>query len=607
MFVELCKNNGTDYLRLVSSKRITDAKGRKVSRKKTELNIGPLARFDDGKPDYVQRLKESFKNGTPLIDSLCPFVSTQKETVKHSISFADGSADCIAHPKLASHLLLDRIFQELGLDSLCATLKHSLHLEFDLQGYLRLLLFGRILNPASKMATTAQNTLYAESLVEEAYPYHVYDVLDILYAHKEKFIQRMNSSITHSIGRNTSRVYYDVTNFFFEIGEADEDEEIDGEMVKGLRQKGVSKENRREPIVQMGLFLDDNGIPITVEAFPGNTLDQATLRPALKKSFSGLDVPRYILVADRGLCSYKNICYLLKDQQGYIVSKSIRKTKADERAWILDTEGYISQGEGFRYKARRITRSVIDEEHRKQEFTEQVVVYWSKKFYDREYHEHKRFLDFIQKLKENPSAFRVTATQTRNLKRFFKKDVVDKETGEILDSRKLLAMLDEEKLEEFTASMGYYQIVTSETEMHPLDVIEAYHGLTRIEDQFRVMKGTLETRPLYVRTREHIKAHLLLCMMALTMLRIVQKQIVDSQRIKKSKSRYWSYGLSGSRVQEALTRWKVEMLPGDLYRFCDTDENDVALVLAAFGIHIEPRLYTRGELRKLKSSIKALV
>ena len=79
MFVELCKNNGTDYLRLVSSKRITDAKGRKVSRKKTELNIGPLARFDDGKPDYVQRLKESFKNGTPLIDSLRPFVSTQKE------------------------------------------------------------------------------------------------------------------------------------------------------------------------------------------------------------------------------------------------------------------------------------------------------------------------------------------------------------------------------------------------------------------------------------------------------------------------------------------------------------------------------------------------
>jgi len=215
MFVEQFKNNGIPYLRLVQSFRVEDAQGRKVPRKKTVLNIGPLARFDDGKPNFVQRLKDSYKNGAPIVDSLLPYVEAALPQ-KHVVTFVDGDPACIGEPKLAAGLLLDRLFCQLGLDKLCATLKHSLELDYDLAGFLRLLIFGRILQPASKWETARQNEQYFSSLADTSYPYHVYDALDVLADHKEQFIRRMHSSLCKSVGRSTSHIYYDVTNFFFE-------------------------------------------------------------------------------------------------------------------------------------------------------------------------------------------------------------------------------------------------------------------------------------------------------------------------------------------------------------------------------------------------------
>ena len=156
MFIDCFKNNGTDYLRLVESRRILDRTGKKTPRKQTVLNIGPLSNYDDGKPEYLTRLRESFRNGTPLIESLLPFVGKPRLKT-HTLSFTDGMPECIAHPKIFSHVLLDRVFQSLGLASLCAALKHELGLKYDIAGFLRLLLFGRILNPASKISTSLQN------------------------------------------------------------------------------------------------------------------------------------------------------------------------------------------------------------------------------------------------------------------------------------------------------------------------------------------------------------------------------------------------------------------------------------------------------------------
>ena len=204
----------------------------------------------------------------------------------------------------------------------------------------------------------------------------------------------------------------------------------------------------------------------------------------------------------------------------------------------------------------------------------------------------------------------MTQSQSKSIRRFLKKEVVDKTSGEILDPGKLLTMIDEEKLSEFNELMGYYQLVTSELDMDPLEVIDKYHGLTRIEDQFRVMKGTLDTRPIYVRTREHIEAHLIICLIALTMMRLLQTKIVETEMPPGNddqKKRYWTYGLSADRIQAALKRWTIEELPDDYYRFCDVDDPDLHRILKAIDSIPEKKLYTRGELRSMKSAMKLMV
>lgn len=234
--------------------------------------------------------------------------------------------------------------------------------------------------------------------------------------------------------------------------------------------------------------------------FPGNTLDHLTLHTAMSSTVDTLGLKRFILVADRGMYSGTNMCHVLNQGDGYIVSKSIKKSTKKEREWILEQDGYTQESENFKYKSRIITRTVTDETGEKRKIQEKVVVYWSRAFYERERRENKSFLDFIEKLKENPNGFRVSASQSRSLRKYMRKECVNKDTGEVMDASKLLGMIDDAKLTEFNELMGYYQIVSSELEMPDTEIIDKYHGLTRIEDQFREMKGTLETRPIYVNT-----------------------------------------------------------------------------------------------------------
>ena len=164
-----------------------------------------------------------------------------------------------------------------------------------------------------------------------------------------------------------------------------------------------------------------------------------------------------------------------------------------------------------------------------------------------------------------------------------------------------MPMIDEAKLTEFNELMGYYQIVTSELGMDDREVIEKYHGLTQIEDQFREMKGTLETRPVFVQTPEHIKAHLMVCFMALTMIRVIQRKTRLSAKAAKVESK-WSYGIPGARVSEALAGWQVLELPGEYYQMLKPKGDDIFAILRAFGMELKPQLYTRGEIRELKAT-----
>ena len=613
MHIEAANNNGTKYLKLARCRRGTNSKGRRTIIKEVVLNIGPLSKYDDGKPGYLDRLRQSFRDGTPLIPELAPYVGGSAANV-HVIRYRDGDPACEGETKRLAACVLDPLFSALGLDQFFASVKHDSKIRYDLQGIVRLLVYGRILEPASKCATMAQNGKYCEPLVRSSNPDNVYDALTVLDENAEKIFRRMNTCIKRGVGRNPSTVFYDVTNFFFEIPDADEDVEVEvtgkdgrktAETVVGLRKFGVSKENRKQPIVQIGLFMDDNGIPISFGMFPGNRLDHHTLRPAMKKTVDTFGLDRFILVADRGMYSGTNMCHVTDAGNGYIVSKSLRKSTAAERRWAVSPEGYTVVSDRFRHKSRTRERTVCDENGKKRRIKEKVVVYWSKAFYDRDVFEHRKFLDFVERLRANPAGFRVTAAQSRSLKRFLKKDVVNSKNGEVLDGTKLVAMIDDGKLNEFNELMGYYQIATSELEMDDREVIEKYHGLTQIEDQFREMKGTLEARPVFVNTPEHIHAHLLVCFIALTMMRLIQRKVAAAETRKDgNEDLKWSYGMSGARLSEALRDWQVLRHPSGLCQMLNSSGEDIRRILAALGVSLRPTIYTEGGLAALKSNVK---
>jgi transposase len=609
MFIDLCRNNGKPYLRLVNSIRIKNREGYSVSQKQVVLNIGPLDRFDDGKPDYIKRLRQSFKAGCPLIDSLKPYCSKHTILENYHFSYTEGEAACIGHPKLFSHILIERILEELGLMAFFASYKNFTKIQYNVYSFVKLMVFGRILNPASKLATLNQNNDYYDSVLDPNHnPDNIYDTLSFVADNHGKIIRRMNTNLIKKSNRNPEIIFYDVTNFYYEIENPDEDElDEDGEILsKGLRKMGVCKEEKKQPIVQMGLFMDDNGIPIAVESFPGNTLDHLTLKTALSKNIDDMGYSRFILIADRGICNYPNILHSLDNGNGYIMAKSLLKSTAKEREWAYSNDDFIVESPGFKYKSRVVRRTVKDECGETREIVEKVVVYWSQNFASRGIKENKSFLEFLDKLMDSPENFRITATQAKSLRRFIDKNMLNKKTGEVVDSSELKAMIDKNKVDAFKKSFGYYQLVTSELTMDDKEVINKYHGLSQIENQFRIMKGDLCTRPLFVRNPEHIKAHLLICMIALTVMRIIQNRIVKSGVVPSAaqKEVSWTMGLSGERIVRALNKWQVDLLPGDYYKFMNTDDADLKLILDAFGIKIPAKLFRRAELKQIKTEIK---
>lgn len=610
MYIDIFKNNGTEYIRLRESYRTKTAEGKVAIRKRTICNIGPLSKFDDGQPDYLERLRESFRLGNPLIPELTEYTGKKPPIEKYSIRLQEGDPECVGHPRLYSHVFLDKLFDELGLEDFFRSYKGFSKIQYDVLNFVRLLVYGRILNPDSKMATLEQNDDYYTPLLKNFNKYNVYDTLDFIYENKEKIIRRMNTSLVKKWHRNPEIIFYDVTNFFFEIEDPDEDvlDEYGNVIEKGFRKIGVSKENRKQPIVQMGLFMDDQGLPISIESFPGNTLDANTFKPAISKSIDGLEYARFIMIADRGMCNYQNVFHLLDQNNGYILAKSLLKSTKAEQEWAYSDDGFIQESRDFKYKSRIMKRTVKDANGKKRTVTENVIVYWSRNFYERDLHENARFLETLEKILKNPKGFRITDMQARMLRPFFKSDFFNSETGEVIAASKLKALLDKEKLEEFKSHFGYYQIITSEINMPPLEAIEKYHGLTRIEDQFRVMKSDLETRPVYVRTREHIEAHLLICLIALTMIRMIQCKICHSGLVPKSDDiTLWSMGLPAYRIQKALNKWKVELLADDLYRFTDLDDPDLKLILDSFDIRIPAKLFRKTDLKSQIRNINVTI
>ena len=617
MYLDCFKNYGKPYLRIVHNFYHTD-NGKLKQRRVTLKNLGLLSNYDDGKPDLLKRLREQFKNGE-LVD-LSQFDLTKIQKEKDTIPVKDINLKL--NPKNIGYLLLNQMYHNLGIDVFLNRIKSDSKIEYDLNGLTKLLIFERILNPQSKKKTFENKNRYLFPVTTSEDLNDVYKTLDVLNENSKKIQNRMNTRIKNSsIGRVTDLTYYDVTNYYFEtmygdddVYELDENNEIvkdeKGQPVivqKGFRKKGVSKEGKKEPIVQMGLFIDNNGIPVSHKLFPGNTQDKTTFKNVLENDVDDMDLGRIVVVADNGMNTQENKYLIVEKGNGYIVSKSVKKSWKKMGPWALDKNDYIeiknSFGEVvFKYKSRineiELTYKNEDGTKSKRKAKEKEIIYWSKKHYEKEVNQNKKFIEYLESCKEHPDKLK---DKERKSQQFIKTVDVDKETGEVIHPEKVIVFLDE-KLKKYKETMGFYSIVTSEIEEDDREIINRYHGLSRIEDSFRIIKSDLEGRPIYVWTEEHIKAHFLICFIALTIIRIIQYKILKYENKSTLNVDGWEQGITAEKIKEALNNFQADQVYCDYYKITEIDE-EMDKILKSNEIQFQFEDYNIQEIKTLRKQI----
>ena len=618
--IECVKNNGIPYLRIAESRYIKELGHQK---KIVIKNVGPLSKFDDGKPDFLKRIREQFKNGDIDFDGVS---YTNKLLPKYSFEFDFDENNPLSYNinfKNIGYSILESIYNELGINDIMFSIKSRSKIEYDINGLTKLLVFGRILNPQSKKKTYENKDCYLNKITTSSNMEDIYKVLDVLEMNSKKVQNRMNTKIKNSsIGRNTSLTYYDVTNYYFETMYGDEDTyELDenNEIVKddkgnpvvatkGFRKQGVSKENSKGPIVQMGLLIDNNGIPVSHKLFPGNTQDKTTFKNVLKKDINEMNLGRIVVVADNGMNTQENKHLITEKGNGYIVSKSVKKSWTSQRDWALDDNDYTyiknsSNGIVFKYKSRinEITLIYKNEDGTKdtKKVKEKEIIYWSKKHYDKEVKQNQKFIEYLESCKEHPDKLK---DKQRKSQEFIEVLDIDKTTGEVIKTDKLIVFLDK-KLERYKETMGYYSIVSSEIEEADKEIINRYHGLSRIEDSFRIIKSDLEGRPIYVRTEEHIKAHFLICFIALTIIRIIQYKVLKYEKKSTLNVDGWEQGITAEKLKNTLAKYQCSIDKNGTCIFTGLSQ-DVLNVYRSLNIDYQLKTPTITELNRLINHIK---
>lgn len=496
MFIKkmIIQSNGKHTLSLVESYR--DQFGKPQHR--TLKKYGILEELEKTEPGILKRIQAEAQAMTAAKENRQSIeIDFSKLQEKSIVSYG--------------HVFLEAQYRDLRIPEFIEADRQRTKSVYDLDRILQLLVFSRILSPSSKRKAYLDKSEFFGDFgnvkLEE-----VYKSLSDLGAIKDALTLHLHKRIQETRGRDCSLVFYDVTNYYFE-----------SEALKGYRQKGVSKENRETGIVQMGLFIDNEGIPITYELFPGNTNDMSTMRPLLEKIKKEYGLGKITIVADKGNNTGENLSYIDNEDDYYIISQRIRARGTELANIVLDQEDYEwNQSGTFKSKSVEREREVKRQDGSIYKITEHLLCFWSKE--EESYQRAKRgHLDErIDKFIENPSL--LNASNSFGIKKYFKKVMVDKKTGEVLKA-KVAYEFNQAKYERDLALDGYYCIVTNDLSLEPLDIIHHYHQLSKIEESFKIIKTDLEGRPIYVWTDPHIDGHFLTCYLALTILRLLQLRL----------------------------------------------------------------------------------
>jgi transposase len=560
------KKTGRTYLVIVDKYRDKDGK----SRAKTVECLG-----------YLDVLEKKIDNPIAYYTAYVKKLEDERnaENLYNFSIRADERVDRDGYnSKYYGYIILSKIYHELDLDRFFNNKRRHENFKFNSESIMRLLAYSRILDPDSKRETVKMKDSFFEhfdfSLDD------VYDCLTHFSKGAEDAQRHIHQMVTQQYGRDTSLIYYDVTNYYFETEKQDED-----------RKDGWSKEHRRDPIIQMGLAIDSKGIPMAYKTFPGNTHDSETYIPSLKQIKKEYDVKRAVVVADKGLNCGDNIVFSQALGDGYIFSQSVTGGSDELKAYVLDDNGYTEPTkEGFKRKSRvlpvtvKVTAGVTKNGKKKKKDVpleaQKQVVFYSPKYAARA---KKKRLEALQKAAElinDPSKYsRAThygaVAYIENLE-------FDKKTGKQVETGKHLK-INEARIAEEEKYDGYYAIITSEIDESDEHIIEMYRGLWRIEETFKITKSVLRTRPIFVYKSEHVGGHFLVCFIALMLLRLVELRLGN---------RY-----PAERIAEVLREVTCSHLDTNHYLFHYADEVTDAMN-AEFGTDIGLKVMTVEGIRK---------
>ena len=500
----------------------------------------------------------------------------RKQQVTLTYQANEPIAQSTANRKNIGYLPLSKLYAELEIPQFMANRQRNLNISYNLDSIFRLLVFSRVLFPDSKKQTYEQRARFFErfnfSLDD------VYRSLSLFHQYADDLKAFMHKRVCERYNRQTDLVFYDVTNYYFEIEQPDE-----------LRKRGVSKEHRPNPIVQMGLLMDQKGLPVSYELFSGNTNDCETLMPVLHKVRQDFDIGRFIVVADRGLNTSNNTAMALAKGDGYIYGQSILKASEAMKAYCLEEDGYTGYQDsesGFKIKSRIMPRTIHLENKAGNmvavTIDEKQIFFYSEKYAKRTRAKRQEALDKAVKLIAFPSKYLSAAQQ--GVKKYIQGLQVDSETGEILNTQQAL-FLDEEKIAQEAQYDGYYAVVTSELDMPDAKVMDHYKGLWQIEESFCLTKSDLEARPVYVSTKDHINAHFLTCFVALLLLRLVQLKT--------------HHAYPAGQLLHAMRQMNGTLLPNKEYIF-DYYSDVVNALGNAFDIDLNRRFLNKKEISMMR-------
>lgn len=471
-------------------------------------------------------LNELLVEHGPTRDDVMAWAKEQAriETEKYELEKETLSIPVVFHPNRkiphgerrcfdGGYLFLQMIYYELGMDRICRKIRNRHHYEYDLNAILSDLIYTRVLEPGSKRSSYAAAKKFLEPPTYEQHD--IYRALSVLASECDLIQSEVYKNSKSVISRNDHILYYDCTNYYFEI-----------EQEEGDKKYGKSKEHRPNPIIQMGLFTDGDGIPLAFSTFPGNQNEQKSLEPLERKVIEEFGCEKFIFCSDSGLGSENNRLLNHTGNRAYIVTQSIKKLAAEYREAALNRKGFRRLSDNRLVDLDQLDEKDYEELFYKEEpystkkLENRLLITYSPKYaaYQKEIRT-KQVERALHMLKDGNH--KKTSKNPNDPARFIDKAAVTKD-GEKAD---ILYFLDESKIAEEERYDGFYAVCTDLFDDNPADLLKVSEGRWQIEACFRIMKTDFEARPVYVRREDRIQAHFLICFLSLLVYRLLEKKL----------------------------------------------------------------------------------